>query len=138
MSGNTVTRFFPAVLENLYEMLDFIQGAARECHLSDKSCEKVQLASEEAIVNIIQHAALKATDEIQINCTITPKQFEISFMDSGKVWDPETIAKKADVTSIAEKRKLGSLGLHLIKKNSDKFTYRRILTLNTLHLVFLK
>ncbi|MBO4733697.1 MAG: ATP-binding protein, partial [Clostridia bacterium] len=46
----------------------------------------------------------------------------VTFIDSGVPFDP-TAKDDPDVTLSAEERKIGGLGIYMVKKSMDDFTY---------------
>lgn len=92
----------------------------------DKSlARQLQLAVEEAVVNVIDYAYPIGTDgDITINMMSDDKYLKIIIIDSGVVFDP-TLKGKTDTTLSAEDRQIGGLGIHLVRELMDSINYER-------------
>ena len=105
------------------KLTDFVEGIAEELQMEPGLAFSVNLALEEAVTNVILYAYTKGTngyvdiDVIQHDDTV---QFIIS--DGGKPFDP-TAVPDADVTLKAEDRKIGGLGIFLVRKIMDEVHY---------------
>jgi sigma-B regulation protein RsbU (phosphoserine phosphatase) len=92
----------------------------------DKSlARQLQLAVEEAVVNVIDYAYPIGTDgDITINMMSDDKYLKIIIIDSGVVFDP-TLKEKTDTTLSAEDRQIGGLGIHLVRELMGSINYER-------------
>lgn len=133
---NTNWQSFSANLSALYSMLDFIKAKAIKCNLSLEKIQKLELASEEALINIIQHGQLdKNSSYILIKCVQKEDLFfEVLIKDKGIFFNP--IEKIIDLQSTVplEKRELGGLGIFLMKDCIDQSQYIRESSYNILSL----
>jgi anti-sigma regulatory factor (Ser/Thr protein kinase) len=93
-----------------------------------------QLAVEEAITNIIVHGYRGGTGEIVIRCRATEEQVEVRVEDTAPAFDPLTLPEP-DLTAAVEDRKIGGLGVFLIRQVMDGIAYRRENKKNILVLV---
>lgn len=64
-----MNKIFAAHLDNLYEMLLFIRSQAESIGFDEIEISKIELACEEALVNIISYGYPTMTGEIQVHCT---------------------------------------------------------------------
>jgi anti-sigma regulatory factor (Ser/Thr protein kinase) len=82
------------------------------------------VAAEEIFVNIAHYAykAAPGEAEIQVSFEGQPKSVVISFIDSGIPYNP---LRKADpdITLDAGTRKIGGLGIYMVKKSMDQVLY---------------
>ena len=90
-----------------------------------KTGSRIMLAVEEAAVNIINYAWPEGTE----GCfTFTVKIFQNSLTvilkDSGKMFDPMGM-RFPDTNAALEERKIGGLGVMLLRKLSDSVSYHR-------------
>jgi serine/threonine-protein kinase RsbW len=83
-----------------------------------------QLAVEEAITNIITHGYPPGQGEIGIRCRATPRYIEIRIEDSAVPFDPLSLPEP-DLSGNVEDRKIGGLGVFLIRQVMDGISYRR-------------
>jgi serine/threonine-protein kinase RsbW len=114
-----------AKIENLESMLEFITAQARTLGFDDKRINQIQLASEELLINIINYAYPDKNGEIEITCR--PKQakgLEVEIADSGIPFNPLT-QPQPDINAPLEDRKIGGLGIHLVRNTMDGVNYKR-------------
>ncbi len=82
-----------------------------------------QLAVEEAITNIINHGYKKTGGEIMVSFTISPDRIEVHIMDAAPRFDPLSVAEP-DLDGDLENRRIGGLGIFLIRQLMDEVSYR--------------
>lgn len=115
-----------ASLENLEKVQNFMQDELTDYELSLKTENEINIAIEEIFVNIAHYAYSPEHGEAIIGCDIelgNPPMVKISFTDWGKPFNP--LAKEeVDTTLPAEKRNIGGLGIHMVKKMMDELEYR--------------
>jgi anti-sigma regulatory factor (Ser/Thr protein kinase) len=84
----------------------------------------LNLALEEAVTNVIVYAYPDGIDGlVDIEAYIREDHLEFIISDSGKPFDP-TAAPQADVTLGVEDRKIGGLGIYLVRNIMDTVSYR--------------
>ena len=112
----------PAEVENLHDVLAFIDELLEAHDFPMKAQMQIDVALEELFVNIAHYAYPEVTGEAEISVSITPEYAEITLTDSGIHYDP--LAKPdPDVTLSAEKRQVGGLGIFMTKKLMDDISY---------------
>jgi serine/threonine-protein kinase RsbW len=82
-----------------------------------------QLAVEEAITNIIVHGYRDAGGEITVSCRAGNGNVEVRLEDRAGPFDPLTIPEP-DLASEVEERKIGGIGIFLIRQVMDEIRYR--------------
>ena len=114
-----------AIKGNLDDALTFIEDYLDEFGCPAKSRMEIDLASEEIFVNIAQYSYVQGMGDVTIRIGISEdhSQVSITFIDSGIPYDPLT-RDDPDVTLPVEERKIGGLGIFLIKKYSDDVRYK--------------
>ena len=111
------------------ETLDTVLAAVEEC-LSKEECPEgikteILIAVEEMYVNIVSYAYGGNEGEaiVQIEIISTPKACRIVLRDRGIPYNP--LAKPdPDITLPAWERKIGGLGIYMVKKSMDHVEYR--------------
>ena len=117
-------------------MLGWIREQLRKNGLDEVSIRKVELASEEALVNIIRHAYKETEGTIDIDVRKGPKkQIEIEIRDNGPPFDPLKQEIAFDPLASLEERKIGGLGILFIRQYMDEMRYCREGNTNILVLV---
>jgi len=115
-----------ATKENLETVTAFLDEILDEKDCPLKIRLQIDLALEEMYINIANYAYTPKTGEMELRVEFDEAERELTLVliDSGIPYDP--LAKKdPDVTLSAEKRKIGGLGIYLVKKTMDSMTYER-------------
>jgi anti-sigma regulatory factor (Ser/Thr protein kinase) len=123
----------PAKLENLRRWMNGVSECAREQGFDEKKIGKIELALEEALVNICKYSYPDELGDAEVSCKQDNRRFIIEIVDSGIPFDMTSLPAP-DVTSSIEERKIGGLGIFLIKKMVNEVGYRREGNLNILEL----
>ena len=128
-----------ASLENLNRFNAWVRKCAKEYELNLKKTERLMVAIEEALVNIFEYAyPEKKKGEVELRCYRGDRGkviFEIR--DSGIPFDPRLI-HDPDTESDMDSRKIGGLGIYLMKKMVDEINYKREGDKNILKLIVFK
>ena len=129
----------PAKLESLEAFMRFVIGSTKDAGFPDKRVQEIELAVEEALVNIINYAYPDREDgDVEITCGLDGDgRYIIEIRDSGIPFDVGAQSDPDLNASIAE-RKIGGLGIFLIRKMADEMYYKREGDQNVLTLVILK
>ncbi len=113
-----------AKVENLQQVLDFVDGELERLECPMKVQMQVDIAVEEIFVNIANYAYKPGQGPATIRAEVIeePLRIELTFIDHGVPYDP--LAKEdPDVTLSAEERQIGGLGIFMVKKSMDDMTY---------------
>ena len=86
---------------------------------------RVNLVLEELGLNIMDYGHVDSTDEIAIAVTSEGGSVTIEVVDGGRPFDPLNDAPAPDLTSPIEDRRVGGLGLYLVRNLMDEVSYRR-------------
>ncbi|MGB7873372.1 MAG: ATP-binding protein [Anaerolineales bacterium] len=114
---------FDADFDNLDEIREFVGEAASQVGFSDKEIYSIQLAADEASSNIIEHAyAGMQNGKLEIDCTIFEGGLKIVMRDQGKSFSPSSVPEPNVKADLSE-RKIGGLGMYLMRKLMDEVTY---------------
>jgi serine/threonine-protein kinase RsbW len=117
-------KIFSANLEMLHPMLHWIKDFAKEARFSTSDLQKIELASEEALVNIIRHGYQNQNGDIEISLYLISNQYlEIVIKDQGKFFNPLAENRIIDKTASLEERNEGGLGILLIRSYMDDVEY---------------
>ena len=113
-----------ALTENLSQVISFVEQFLEYCHCSEKVILQTDMAVEEIFVNIACYAYGSDTGTVTIFVEYIdfPPSVSITFTDCGIPYNP---LKKPDpdTTLSAEKRKIGGLGIFIVKKIMDEVFY---------------
>ncbi|MBP5162241.1 MAG: SpoIIE family protein phosphatase [Spirochaetales bacterium] len=115
-----------AKVENLDQVLAFVDSRleARDCPEGYKM--NIDIAVEEIFVNIASYAYDGEPGKawIRLGFEEYPHTMILTFIDKGKPFDPVS-KPDPDVTLSAEERKIGGLGIFMVKKSMDTMEYSR-------------
>ncbi len=123
-------------MDNLDDVLMFIDGILEENECNMKVQMQIDVAVEEIFVNIASYAYTPDVGMATIQAEILedPKRIEITFIDKGIPYNP--LAKEdPDTTLSAEERQIGGLGIYMVKKSMDAMRYEHTDGHNILTLV---
>ena len=122
-----------ATLENLDNVLAFIDTESEEHDCPMKVQMQLDIAVEELYVNIAHYEYAPGTGEavIEIEYNEDTDTVKITFKDSGIPFDP-TDKKDPDTTLSASNRQIGGLGIFMAKKSTDKMEYSYADNMNVL------
>ena len=124
----------PNDLHAIPELTAFIDAACEVTSFDDDMVLKMNLAIEEAVVNVMSYAYPEGTTG-SVNVEVQANDARLKFVisDSGKHFDPTSVAE-ADTTLSAEDRSIGGLGIFLVRQLMDSVNYERIGGFNVLTL----
>ena len=116
----------PANMENFDKLMDFIQVEAENAGFDKKPVNKIRLACEEIIINVINYAYPDKEGDIEIKCNSNKDDsgFFIKIIDWGAPFNPLS-KPEPDINAPADEREIGGLGIFLVRKVIDKFDYTR-------------
>ena len=99
------------------------------------SLKKMEMALEEAVVNIVNYSRAEYIDlTITNRQTADERRFAVQLSDNGVAFDP-TARPDTDTAQLANDRQIGGLGIALLKQIADEVHYSRIDDRNELILI---
>ncbi|MDD1702895.1 MAG: ATP-binding protein, partial [Methanoregula sp.] len=111
-----------------------LEQCMRSFGFSDEQVLDIQLAVEEAITNSIVHGYAGGTGTLGIRCRAGPEEVTVEISDNAPPFDPLDVPDP-DISADIREREIGGLGVFLIKKVTDRATYRYENAQNILTLV---
>ncbi|MDD2365055.1 MAG: ATP-binding protein [Desulfuromonadaceae bacterium] len=117
----------PATLDSLDEIGKYVVAATSEAGLDTKPAYGLRLAVDEIATNIITHGYEEAgiDGNISISAELTASTLKIVIEDTGIPFDP--LSRKLpgeDILNLPlEERDIGGLGIFLVLKGVDDFSY---------------
>jgi serine/threonine-protein kinase RsbW len=110
---------------NLPKLRAFISKIVDSCKANDKFKNKIILAVDEAVSNIIEHAYAEIGEgeaEIKVQVCVDPERLIIIIKDTGISFDPSEVETPDIHRHIQEGRKNG-LGIFLMRQIMDEVRY---------------
>lgn len=110
--------------ENLEYVIAFIEDEMSKTTCSMPILMKIELSIEELFINVASYAYEEGDGDaiIRIEIFDNPDRAVFTLIDNGTPYNPLT-REDPDVTLSAENRAIGGLGVFLVKKNMDEYSY---------------
>jgi len=126
---------FPATRSHLNQFIESVVGSAKDQAFDEQKIGLIRLAVEEALVNVFNYAYPEAVGEVVLRCLLDDRErFIIEIEDSGAPFNVLTVSEPILAVPLSE-RKIGGLGIHLIRQFTDDVEYRREGGKNLLRLI---
>ena len=119
-----VEKTFLANLDILPAIVGFVSEHATAMGVHPKRVMHLELAVEEAAVNICSYAYEIPPGEVTIRISRETEVVRIELVDAGVPFDP-LAADAPDIRSELENREVGGLGIFLIRRMLDEVHYSR-------------
>ncbi len=117
---------FPATDEALQDANEFMESALEEAGCTMKNQMKIMVALEELFVNVVHYAYEDAGDDVdryvKLALDFDDDDMILKIIDSGKPFNPLK-KKDPDINLSAEERKIGGLGIYMVKQTMDEVDY---------------
>ncbi|HRD66666.1 MAG TPA: ATP-binding protein [Candidatus Competibacter sp.] len=116
----------PAELDRLPAFLDYVRRMAEAAGLSEAQGSRLELAVEEALVNVFgyAYAGRAQAGAVLCRCVVRPDGLRVEIVDEGVPFDPLACADP-DTALDLDERQPGGLGILLVRRLADEIAYRR-------------
>jgi anti-sigma regulatory factor (Ser/Thr protein kinase) len=114
-----------ATIDAIELVAQYLDTTLTQASVPMMDATRIQLAVEEAVTNVVTHGYEEGEGDVSVLCTIEGNVVTVIITDSGHAFDPTSIPP-ADVTADIDHRKIGGLGVHLIRSVMDEISYQRI------------
>ncbi len=136
MSSDDTRRVFNVSLDAVGEVKEYIKEVISRFPFDDRKIFNILLAVEEIVVNVIKHAKV-TQPEITVEVDTPSKNvLKVKIMDYGVPFNPLDMDEKPNINDSIPERKIGGLGLFLVKKMVDDMEYERLGDRNCTSLIF--
>ena len=124
----------PNDVQTIPQLAEFVEGVGEELGFDMEDTMGLNLALEEAVVNVMTYAYPKGTlGTVQIDAEANDQRLKLVITDQGSPFDP-TAKEDADITLSVEDRPIGGLGIFLVRQLMDSIYYERVNGSNVLTL----
>ncbi len=134
MEKQTSSIILEASLENLEMISNFLHKWAKKASLSTHSENELLLAVEEVYVNIVKYAYPESLGKVTIHCCMDEDNLILQIKDEGISFNPLELPEP-HLISCLEERKVGGLGVFLMRRFVDNVKYEKQGKYNVLTLV---
>lgn len=114
-------------IEHFTNIMTWVQKKAKEAGCPFSDIYKIELAMEEAIVNVIRYAYTNKEGVAEVFCEYQHrKKIQFKVVDSGTAFNPlEHMSQPLSLDEDIDSRQEGGLGIAIIKESMDEVTYER-------------
>ncbi len=114
-------------IDELENISQFIADLAVEWQISDKTVFNLNLVLEELFSNIVFYGYDDLDEhDVSIHFQNIENQIFVEISDDAKEFNPLDISAENEVEKPLEERKIGGLGIHLLKKLMTNIEYIRL------------
>lgn len=115
----------PAKLDQLAAARQFVGQSVQQACTDQDFIYDLQIAIDEALTNIILHGYREdPAGQISIQVDAQPGSVVITVRDHASAFDP-TIPPPPELPTILNQRRLGGMGIYLMRASTDEMIYRR-------------
>ena len=115
-------KIFPADINELASVTVFLEEELDKAEASPKLMVTFAVALEELFVNVAHYAYPDSKGTVKIGIDTSGDSIVVQLTDSGIPFNPVAMSDP-DITESAEERKIGGLGIYMVKKSMDSMTY---------------
>lgn len=125
MVSNMIIREFNAKVEELPNVIGFVEEELKKYEFSSKVIMKLNLVIEEIFVNIASYAYKDSNGKckIMIDYDKDKQEVKLSIEDNGIKFNPLE-HQDPNTSSSIDDRTIGGLGIFLVKNNVDNIIYK--------------
>ena len=116
-----------AMIENMNTVTAFVDDFLDQIACPMKSRIQINIVIDEIFGNICHYAYKDSVGAVTVRVESgnTPKAVFLTFTDNGIPYNPLD-KEDPDITLSSEERKIGGLGIYLVKKNMDEMKYEYV------------
>ncbi len=115
--------FAEARLEDLAELLAFVDAECERIDAPDAAAFALRLAAEEAFTNIVRHGYTRGPGPVRSTLDHDHRAITLTLIDESPPFDPHD-SPAPDLEAALEDRQEGGLGWHLVLQLMDEVHYR--------------
>ena len=112
-----------ATKDKLYEVLDAVDALLTEHECDPAVQTQIEISLEELFVNIVMYAYPTGEGEVEVRAVVDAGIASITLIDEGIPFNPLEQPAPTDLNQPAKKRKVGGLGIYMMKKQMDDVNY---------------
>jgi len=112
--------------EDLPRLLEWVRSTLVQLGIEGRAATVLELAAEEIALNAMTHGRPAAGDGV-VELTIdaaSEGQVRLTVVDEGEAFDPTALVAP-DTDAPLEDRRVGGLGVHLVRQMADAVAYER-------------
>lgn len=114
---------FASNISDLEEIYTLVHESLACKNVSEKIMKMLQICIEEIFVNICSYAYGDETGPVEISIEVLENAVKISFSDKGTEFNP-LLNKDPNIAAGADERRIGGLGIFMVKNMMNNVSYR--------------
>lgn len=115
----------PGRYEQIQEVCEFVASGAQEAGFDEDTIFQLQLATDEACTNVIEHAyGGEGVGNLRIDWRINGHDFAIIIHDNGRSFNPEDVPAPSGREENNLDLRVGGLGLYFMRNLMDKVSFQ--------------
>ena len=124
--NNTEYIQLPADISAGESLAEWLTAIAKDLQMPDKALRQCLIVTDEIFSNIAYYAYPQTAGEVKIKVAfnLDTHTLMITFIDKGVAYNPLE-SPEPDITASVEDRRLGGLGIFMVKKLMDTVEYKR-------------
>ena len=112
-------------LDELQRFITTLTEFARVGNLPEEVSFSIQLAIDELFTNIVSYGYDDDdSHQVEIKMAIQSNELRVDLIDDAKEFDPLHEADQPDLDASLEDRRIGGVGIHLVKTMMDEVSYK--------------
>lgn len=113
-----------ATVENIERVTDFVNAELEKLDCPHKAQLQLDIAIDELFGNIVRYAYRPGVGPATVRISVSedPLSVNVTFIDQGKPYDPLK-NEDPDTTMGLDERKIGGLGIFIVKNSMDQISY---------------
>ncbi|MBP5090975.1 MAG: SpoIIE family protein phosphatase [Bacilli bacterium] len=111
------------------EAIDYLEMRLRRNSFSEKTINKVNIITDEIVSNIVKYSGAVYCE---VSMSYSPQELSLEYIDDGDPYNPLE-EEEPDINAPIGDRRIGGLGLFMVKKMSKGMSYARKGNKNILH-----
>ena len=116
----------PARMENVEVFRSFVVERMEQLEARREKVLLVELGLEEFLTNVVKYAYPRGPGDVEVECCVAENgMFCMSIRDWGLPFNPLS-HEDPDLTEDLSQRKVGGLGIYLVRKMFDRVSYEHI------------
>lgn len=118
-------------LSEMAQIIIFVERILKKHHASTRSIFQIGIIADEIFSNIVHYSG---ANEAAVECDIADGVLTMCFYDNGRPYDP-TGKEDPDITLPAAERKIGGLGIFMVKEmvQGMEYIYNQGYNILTIH-----
>jgi anti-sigma regulatory factor (Ser/Thr protein kinase) len=112
-------------LPDVVRVVGEVEGFARAHDVPPRASAAFTLALDELMTNVVKYAwRAESEHRFTVSVRIADRRLSAEILDDGEAYDPLT-TPEADLSGTIDERPIGGLGVHIVRRTMDEFTYER-------------